>query len=277
MRRFRRSRWVKYAREDADGHIDPIYLGKIEDKINSLTEKGIWVDLFVDSNCGQGSFEHDVVEFCGKSDDRRSAANFGNSTAKRTEFLELWAFLAERFSNHKRIGMYEILSEPNLGCSTEQVTCDYDVIPALYRPVIERIRAVDPATPVMVGATNTYDMENIASAYLDGVTNVIYTADILSNAAAQMPEVLKPALAFRNAKNVPIFIQQVGVKKADPSPRKHLDDTLAELAARQIGWTWWTYREPKARDGQGYAPYYIGDDNEWHEDLPWLNQITGYF
>lgn len=257
------------------GNVSKGHIETLDKQIERIAAQGLWVDLFVDSNCGQASTVHGTLEACGAGDDGKPA-NFANSPAMKKEFLELWAFLAKRYASQRRIGMYEILSEPNFGC--KEATCeDWTVIPTFYRSVLPAIRAFDKATPVMVGAGATYDMKHIDTALLDGVGSVIYTADILSH-AAQDPEVLAPAIAFRDQEKVPIFIQQVGVKKSDDDAEANLDQTLTSLAEAGMGWTWWTYREPNAASGQGFAPFYKASQaTTWQRDDAWLARITNYF
>lgn len=74
---------------------------------------------------------------------------------------------------------------------------------------------------------------------------------------------------------MPIFIQQVGVRKSVPDAGAIVDEGLTKLNSLNLGWTWWTYREANSPDGLGYAPYSKGTD--WKLDQAWLNHITSHF
>lgn len=151
------------------------------------------------------------------------------------------------------------------------------MIPAFYESAIPAVRAFDPATPATVGAGATYDMKHTATSLLTGVDSVLYTADILSFAATD-PDVLKPATDFRAGAKVPIFIQQVGIKKSDADAEALVSRNLAALADAKIDWTWWTYREPSSAFGDGFAPYDKANQaTEWQLDRAWLDSISGYF
>ena len=139
-------------------------------------------------------------------------ANFYNSPAMKQEFIEVWQFLAGRYKNTPYIGMYEILPEPSFTCSASGCQ-DYSSAPTFYASVIPSIRAIDPVTPILVGPDNGYDVRQMATAYIPGVSGLIYTADFLKFASTH-PEWLTNVTNFRTAKNVPIFIQQLGVQSS---------------------------------------------------------------
>lgn len=263
-------------KDDAPGHIDPAHLKELDDTIDGITSQGLWVDLFFDSNCGQASIEHDTEQACGLGNDGQPA-NFANAPDMKQKYIELWSFLAEHYAKHPKIAMYELLAEPNMGCGSHGGCTDWSAIPKFYQDVIPAVRAKDPLTPVLVGPGGSYQMKSIATALITGVPNVIYTGDILSGGSAN-PDSLAPALQFRDAQNVPIFVQQVGVKKSDANATQSLNQTLTALNKAGIGWTWWTYREPHNPMGQGFAPYYKATGaTEWSEDAAWLALVAGYF
>jgi hypothetical protein len=264
------------ARKDSDpGHIDKGHLDILDKEIDDITAQGLWVDLFVDSNCGQASTVHDTAAACGLGTDGLPA-NFANDPDAKQKFLELWSFLAAHYGTHPYIAMYEVLSEPNMGCMAHAGCADWSAIPKFYESVIPAIRAQDPLTPVLVGPGASYELKKIDTARLTGVSNVIYTGDILSAASGDAATVAI-ATSFRDTNNVPIFIQQVGVKKSDMNAQGRVNQTLPALNAAGIGWTWWTYREPNNPNNNGFAPYCKSQNSGWMLDAPWLALVDGYF
>jgi hypothetical protein len=258
-------------------HINPANLATLDQAIQEAANAHLWVDLAVDSNCGQASVNNDTVAYCGAASDG-SPANFYNTPAMKQEFIEVWQFLVARYKNTPYIGMYEILPEPSFTCSANGCK-DYTSAPTFYASVIPHIRAIDPVTPILVGPDNGYDVRQMATAYIPGVSGLIYTADFLSF-ASQHPEWLSNVTSFRTARNVPIFTQQLGVPSSSTNAETTADTMFTDLAADGIGWTWWTYREMHNPNGGGYAPFYLDGNNEWQKNMvggaPWLNTITSH-
>jgi hypothetical protein len=272
--------WGMYAdasidsRSDAaPGHIDPAHLTLLDATIKEATDNHLWVDLFVDSNCGQASVMNDTAAYCGIGSDGQPA-NFVNDAMSKQKFIELWEFLVKRYSNTPFIGMYEILPEPSFTCSTNGCK-DWTTAPTFYASVIPYLRAIDARTPILVGADGGYELKQIATAYMPNVPNLIYTGDILTN-STNTPTYITGAAGFRTQFNVPIFIQQVGLPKSDTNAAMNADMILSLLNGNGIGWTWWTYRETRSPNGLGFAPYWE-NNGPWSEDSAWLNLITGRF
>jgi aryl-phospho-beta-D-glucosidase BglC (GH1 family) len=263
------------ARSDASpGHVDPAHLALLDGVIKEATDQRLWVVLFVDSNCGQASLANDTVAVCGTGTDG-TAANFENDPAAKQEFAEVWAFLAARYANTPYIGMYEILPEPNFTCSPTGCT-DWSTAPRFYASIIPTLRAVDPRTPILVGADSGYDIRKIETAYIPGVEGLVYTGDLLSFGASN-PSFVTAATDFRTAHDVPFFIQQVGVRQSDANAQATTQTILSLLNTDGIGWTWWTYRETKSTTGMGFAPFWQDKGGPWSENAAWLALIDGNF
>lgn len=274
--------WGEYpagedSRRDEDpGHIDAAHLKVLDAVIDGIVSQHLWVDLFFDSNCGQGSVEHGTLAACGATADGKPK-NFANDPDTRQKFVEVWTFLADRYAKKPFIGMYELLSEPNMGCTNKKNCEDWTSFAKFYGALVPLVRAKDPRTPILVGAGGSYAIDRIDTALLSDAKGIIYTGDILSGASAN-PDVLAPAIRFRDTANVPIFVQQVGTKKSEPNAAANARQTLGALNAASIGWTWWTYREPRSSTGENFAPFYKGpNDPAWSVDQAWLDLVTGYF
>lgn len=263
------------SRSDASpGHIDPAHLAQLDQTLLEASNSHLWVDLFVDSNCGQASVTNDTADVCGTGNDGKPA-NFMNDPATKQKFVELWQFLVARYKDKPYLGMYEILPEPNFTC-TDSGCSDYSTAPTFYASIIPSIRALDARTPILVGPDGGYDVRQIATADIPNVSGLIYTGNFLDNAAAH-PDWVSYATNFQSAKNVPVFIQQVGVRKSDTDAVTMATTLLTKLNANNLGWTWWTYREENSPSGQGYAPWYVNGSGAWVENPTWLTMITDEF
>jgi len=261
------------ARDDGvpDSHMSADRLRELDGWIKQATDAHLWVVLFADSNCGQASTEHDTVEACGTGSDGLPA-NFTNDAKSREAFFGLWKFLATHYASWPYIGMYELLPEPNFGCKPGGGCPDWTLSNKFYSELLPIVRAADPRTPVLVGPNGGYDIRQLESAFMPGTTGVVYTGDLLQHAASD-PDSVGLATAFRKAHDVPVFIQQVGVPQSNPDATAIVNRVLGQLRDADIGWTWWTYREPFAT-GNGFAPYY---GSPWKENPTWLALIDGWF
>src|SRR5215468_1277085 len=105
--------------ESVAGHVSAQALALLDDEISEATRHGLWVVLAVDSNCGQESPDDDDPSktYCNDTVHGVDHANFVNDPAMKTEFMEIWAHLADTYKSHPRIAMYEILPEPQFGCT----------------------------------------------------------------------------------------------------------------------------------------------------------------
>lgn len=260
------------ARDDAsEGHIVPARLAELDHTIADATSKGLWVVLFVDSNCGQASATRDTAAACGTASDG-TPNNFVNDSKSRDTFFETWTFLAARYAEVPYIAMYELLPEPNFGCKDGGGCPDWTLAKKFYSALVPLVHAADPRTPVLVGPNGGYEVKHLEESFMPGTTGVVYTGDLLAHASSD-PASVGLLTAFRAAHDVPVFVQQVGVPKSTAGATDIVNRVLGQLHDADIGWTWWTYREPFGV-GNGFAPWY---GTPWHEDDAWLALITNWF
>jgi len=260
--------------DDEPGHIESGHLRALDQMIHDAACHKLWVVLFLDSNCGQASATGDTAAYCGTASDG-NPANFTNSPSDVETFTQVWEFLVARYRDQPFMGMYELLPEPHLGCPTTPCS-NWDAAPAFYAPIIKRVRAIDPSTPILIGPDGGYEIKQIATAHVPDVSGLIYTGDFLDGAAGH-PEYIRYATDFQTNFHAPVFIQQVGSRKEDADPDVRATTILEAMNAAQIGWTWWTYRETKSATGKGFAPYWEDNGPPWHEDEAWLRLISDQF
>lgn len=260
------------ARDDSEDHIDQAHFDDLDAAVKDAVAHHLWVILFIDSNCGQASTVRDTIEACGTGSDG-NPASFMNDEASKAAFFAAWKAVAAHFANTPYIGMYELLPEPNFGCKAGGGCPDWSLSKTFYQSLIPVVRAADPRTPILVGPNGAYRIEQMETSYMPGVDNVVYTGDLLEHASSNAASV-GFATAFRAAHHVPVFIQQFGVPKSNPDAKTIVTSVAKQLSDASVGFTWWTYREPRSPGGKGFAPYY---GQPYQEDAGWLAFITGFF
>lgn len=276
--------------EPGTAHVSQRALTLLDFEIKEATRRGLWVVLAVDSNCGQES-PADADSYC--TDRGLEHANFVNDHDMKTEFQEVWAYLADTYKTHDHIAMYEILPEPQFGCTGGAKNCNYDQVRSFYMDLIATIRNKDASTPILIGPGGGYSMKNIDRGFLPDPSGMnpnklIYTANMLSGEAISMAD-LPAFTGFQSTHHVPVFVQQVGIdqsivtdKNGNLDSTTYLEDVKAvlhQLDLDGIGWTWWTYRE-QSSNGKGYAPWYLSDaPDTWALAVApdMLGTISAYF
>jgi hypothetical protein len=259
---------------DTPPYVDQGHLDTLDAMIQEAACQGLWIDLFVDSDCGQESAES-TSAYCGSTDG--GVESFATDPVMRARFTAVWQLLVTKYLNQPYIGMYEILPEPSFDCTSKKNCVRWQDAPDFYTPIAQSLRAIDARTPLLVGANGGYSETMVATALIPGIPGLIYTVDLL-NDNAQDPAALSVVTSFRDSQQVPIFVQQVGVEQATADAGAVATTILADLDSDDIGWTWWTYRVLKSDQPTGYAPFYQGTDaGTWAENTAWLDLITAHF
>ena len=134
------------------GNINPSNLAQLDKEVQWASAAHLWVDLMV----------------------RGGDCDFWTNPKVIPQYEQMWAFLANRYKNTPYIGSYELLSEPHPARLSGGVY-DNAILKTLLVNTITEIRAIDPVTPIVVGAAQTYDIRDLGFVYLPGQTNLIYT------------------------------------------------------------------------------------------------------
>jgi hypothetical protein len=269
------------SRDDAaPGHITPTNLAELDKDIQWALSQHLWIDLFIDSDCGQNGTQDKAQEkYCDPNNTYGNKGNnFWTDPAMRTEFVDVWKFIANRYKNTPYIGMYEILPEPNpTGVDAADIT-------QFYGQLMGAIRSIDPQTPFLIGPGNGYDIKTMETSYIATTTPIIYTGNLfvftgkdqqsnISDLSARFADLIN----FRATNSVPVFIQQTGVRSKDDPSLTYASTDLEMLNKANVGWTWWTYRE-QGSDANGYGVYYQDnkDPSGWQPKTDVLNLISKY-
>ena len=240
--------WGLYGRSGIDayddgapGHINATNLALLDQMIQWCADANLWINLAVDSNCGQNGMQNlQTADYCNISG--VPAQNFWNNLGMRAKFKEVWTFVASRYKNVSRIAWYEILPEP----SPPPPATNADVS-EFYQEMIPVLRAVDPITPILIGPNGGYSAPLIATVYNSSYTNVVYTADFLDPVMRNTSNLLGKLnylIALRNATGAPMFIQQAGDTIVSDPNATALAAGLQILINNKVGFTGWEYRGP---------------------------------
>lgn len=248
---------------NAPGNISPQGLALLDQYIDWCAKQKLWVILFAGSDEGAGG----------------NPENYWTNPELKQEFLETWAFLAQRYKDKPYIAAYELLSEPH----PKKPATSKD-IRNFYQEVIAVIRQYDPNTPLIVGPNDHYDINQLEDAYIKKEKNLIYTFNfylpteyvktqkrkeqglplvtypgtfqdkqgqtIVLN-KEYLIRILQPALNFRDQYNVPVFVNQVGVRSEAPGQLQYMTDVLDIFYKYKIPFTYWTYRTRHDRTQHG--------------------------
>lgn len=263
--------------------INPENLKVLDAMIAQASDAGLWVVLFIDSNCGQNGTQESVdLKYCDPDGTYgKNGHNFWTDPEMRKKFIEVWKFIAKRYKDTPYIGMYELLPEPNA-----RTAKDADVR-LFYQELIDAIYPIDSNTPFLIWPGDGYSMKRMSSHILiDTPAKVVYTSNLFVHpnvwGSDAIQEDLRSRLGFmlrfRDANNVPVFIQQTGSRNWEDPDMTYAKTALSLLRDNRIGWTWWTYRQ----DGpfkDGYGIYYQknGAPDGWGEKTELLQMISGYF
>lgn len=278
--------WGKYrtaqidSRDDgaaATAGIHPGNLQRLDGAMRNASNAKLWIVLFIDSDCGQNGTQPDGRQYCDPTGQYGAKGhNFWTDPAMRRKYVEVWRFVAKRYKDTPYLAMFEPLPETNPpGVPPAQIK-------AFYAELMSAIREVAPGVPLLIGGRH-YKTDAIDEVYDPAWKDVVYTGNLFLHAKARgaddaslanYRQRLKDLVDFRAKHQVPVFVQQVGVRSRDDPDRRGVKEMLQQLVAARIGFTWWTYRGT-TNPHEFSAVYAKG--NEWVVKRDWMDAITWSF
>ncbi len=236
----------------AGGHFDPAHLAQFLKEVQWCIDTGLWVIPAIDSNCGQNGLQTAATaSYCDPSGTYPGGRNFWTDLTQRQLFKEAWIYLAGILKSYSNIAFYELLPEPLAGRDSSYG----DEVSAFYQELMAAIEDVagDTRTPFLVGPRDGYNINLCDEAYIPAprwANRVVYTGDLFIHTNNTQAAVLASldsrlgALAtMKAARNVPVFIQQFGVRTGDDPDEFYLDAGLSRMNAAGIGYTGWQWRQ----------------------------------
>ncbi|MGZ3158326.1 MAG: glycoside hydrolase family 5 protein, partial [Burkholderiaceae bacterium] len=241
------------SRSDANpGHFKPDHLAQFLQEIQWCIDAGLWVIPVIDSNCGQNGLQDpDMALYCDPDGAYPGGRNFWTDLTQRQLFKESWVYLAGILKNYSNIAFYELLPEPLAGRNS---TYGADVS-AFYQELMAAIEDAtgDKRTPFLVGPRDAYNINLCDEAYIADprwANRVVYTGNLFirtNNSQAQNIANIESRLGalvnMKTSRNVPVFIQQFGVRTGDDPNEFYLDAGLSRMNAAGVGYTGWQWRQ----------------------------------
>lgn len=252
--------WGLYGGKDTDsrldnienGHFEPAHLEQFLREIQWCLDAGLWVIPVIDSNCGQNGLQDaQTIAYCDPDSAYPGGHNFWTDRSQRELFKQAWIHLAGILKNYPRIAFYELLPEP-LGGRDAAYSPE---VSAFYKELMIAIedKAGDTRTPFLIGPRDAYNINLCDEAYLSAprwINRVVYTGNLFIRTGgtqdeniANLEERLGALTRMKKRRNVPVFIQQIGVRSGDDPTQFYLDAGLQRVTDAGIGYTGWQWRQ----------------------------------
>ena len=243
---------VESRADGAPGHFQPDHLAQFLKEVQWCIDAGLWVIPVIDSNCGQsGTQDPAMMKYCDASGAYPGGRNFWTDLTQRQYFKEAWIYLASILKSYPNIAFYELLPEPLAGRDASHGK----EVSTFYQELMVAIedKAGDIRTPFLVGARDAYNINLVDEAYIAAPRwkdRVVYTGNLFirtgksqSENLASLDSRVAALSAMKTMRQVPVFIQQFGVRSGDDPAQFYLDVGLSRLQAAGIGYTGWQWRQ----------------------------------
>jgi hypothetical protein len=241
------------SRSDASpGHFLPDHVTRLLQEIQWCTDAGLWVVVAIDSNCGQNGLQNaQMAAYCDPNAAYPAGHNFWTDLSQRQLFKDAWVYLAGQLKDRPNIAFYELLPEPLQGHDASYA----DDVSTFYQELMAAIetQAGDTRTPFLVGPRDAYNINLCDEAYIADprwTNRVVYTGNLFIHPTqtqaqnlATLDSRLGALATMKTTRNVPVFIQQYGVRSADDPNQFYLDAGLSRMNAAGIGYTGWQWRQ----------------------------------
>ncbi len=257
--------WGHYGRSEVDsrldagdGHFDPAHLSQFLKEVQWCLDAGLWVIPVIDSDCGQyGLQDAQTIAYCGSAS-YPGGHNFWTDTSQRKLFKQAWIHLASILKSYPRIAFYELLPEPLGHHDASYATAVSEFYQELMAAIEEK--AGDTRTPFLIGARDGYNITLCDEAYIGlqrWKNRVVYTGNLFIGTGQSKPDNianlerrLDALVSMKTRRNVPVFIQQIGVRSIDDPTHFYLDAALKRVNAAGIGYTGWQWRQNTSDMGE---------------------------
>ncbi len=230
---------------NAKGHFDGNHVDRLLQEIQWCLDAKLWVVVAIDSNCGQyGQQSTEMESYCDNS-------NFWTDLNQRQLFKEAWVYLAGLLKSYPNVAFYEVLPEPLQNSKAS----DGPSVAQFYQEIMTAIEdgTGDKRTPFLIGGPNAYDITLCDSVYLSDPrwkNRVVYTGNLFIHPNGTQQQNLDTIdkrigalTSMRSNRNVPIFVQQYGVRTGDDPNEFYLDYGLNKLNSLGVGYTGWQWRQ----------------------------------
>jgi hypothetical protein len=279
---------------NAPGFIDPTSLKYLDKQVRWGAAAHLWIDVMV----------------------RGGDCDFWTNDQVKTRYIRMWEYLAQHYKDMAYIASYSLLSEPHppAGQGNDQVRDLFrrtiravrvidDATPIVIGPAKDYdVRDLEqiymPGQTNIVYTVNFYElsayvkqikkngeMTGYPGYYLDqgnasDSCNYVGRGQTVFMGPAFLNTLLECATNFRDAHQVPVFVDQIGIRGATPASLHYVRDVLELFKLNNLGFNYWTYRQPYAKDSLldgGAGILWQDDAGVYHTKALWLSIISSYF
>ncbi len=250
---------VESRADAAPGHFKPDHLTRFLQEVQWCLDAGLWVVPVIDSNCGQNGLQDaSMAQYCDPSGTYPGGRNFWTDLTQRQLFKEAWIYLAGILKDYPKIAFYELLPEPLAGRDSSYG----DDVSAFYQELMAAIEDIagDKRTPFLVGPRDAYNINLCDEAYIAAsrwANRVVYTGNLFLRTGktqaeniADLETRLAALVKMKTSRNVPVFIQQFGVRTGDDPDEFYLEAGLSRMNAAGVGYTGWQWRQNTSNPGE---------------------------
>jgi hypothetical protein len=282
----------------APGNVDPQLLAELDQKIAWAGAQGLWVDLAI----------------------RGGDCDFWTDPSIQQRYIVMWTFLANRYRNTPYIGMWELLSEPHpTGARTDNGPVRALFERAIT--AIRAVDPVTPIVVGPAGSYNIRNLDQIIlrnqrniiyTANFFELTDYVKQtknggaatggypgryadakaagsscnypgkgSEVVTMDHAFLAGLFQCAINFRRNFNVPVFIDQIGVRSGVPDSLRWTSDMLDLFNANNIGWAYWDYRSEFTGRGKSLQANDIGvtwqdATGQWRQKSDWIAMLSAH-
>lgn len=250
--------------DSSPGRLNPGHLAQFLKEIQWCLNAGLWVIPVIDSNCGQNGLQDaKMINYCDPAGNYPGGHNFWTNTSQRQLFKEAWIHLAGILKDYPQIAFYELLPEPLEGRDASFL----NPVSAFYQELMVAIEDVagDKRTPFLVGPRDAYNINLCDEAYIAAPrwkNRVVYTGNLFirtgdsqANNITNLESRLGALSKMKTTRNVPVFIQQFGVRSGEDPGEFYLDAGLSRMHTADIGYAGWQWRQNTTNPNE-YAVVY---------------------
>lgn len=258
-------------RDDSQpGNIKADHLARFKLELSWLRAQGIWPVITFDSDCGQSGTQDVATSTYGEDPvlwpysplypgPWPDGRNFFTDPSQAAKFQTMQQYvLSDPDISGGAIGFIELLPEPLQG---RDKTWSARLL-SFYRTCITNVRTVEPGGVFIVGGRGAYTCGYVKEVYMSERDDVAYTGNLFvytnSDQASNIASIASRGdnlVSLRDQQNVPIFVQQCGVKSGDDPTLVYQDALLNYLDANNLSGTIWQIRQNTSSSTQ-YAYIY---------------------
>ena len=205
-----------------------------------------------------------------------------NAQAAQDGWVAMWQYTANRYKNNPNVVGYDLMVEPNSN-QLLNIWDPVDFYPTwagslydwnqVYPEITTAIRQVDPDTPILIGGMSYSSIYWLLALQPTADTRTVYTVHMYEpfNYTHQDPplnlsypgvfdadgdgnndtvnqnwlnDLLAPIDTFKASHNVPVAINEYGLKRWQPGAAQYMTDIMALLEQRELNHAWWLWASP---------------------------------